>query len=208
MRVLITRPDRDAAGLAAELGRRGHEAISAPLLTIAPLPAPADLEARVRACQAILLTSANGARALAGATALRSRPVYAVGQATAAAAEGHGFSTVFSADGDAPALDVQLSALAHRHPADALVAELRGSLPSRVGRPPRERAAIWIAIEDALAPERCLAESLNASCVAPAGLAAWLMPLRAGFDLADPVVLREPAGGVIGWQIRGCRKAN
>lgn len=111
-------------------------------------------------------------------------------------------------DGDAPALDVQLSALAHRHPADALVAELRGSLPSRVGRPPRERAAIWIAIEDALAPERCLAESLNASCVAPAGLAAWLMPLRAGFDLADPVVLREPAGGVIGWQIRGCRKAN
>jgi uroporphyrinogen-III synthase len=104
MRVLITRPEPDAAGLVAALAARGHEAISAPLLEIAPLPVPPDLEARVRGCQAILLTSANGARALAGATALRSRPAYTVGQATAAVAEGHGFATVFSADGDAAAL--------------------------------------------------------------------------------------------------------
>lgn len=108
-------------------------------------------------------------------------------------------------EGDAPALDVQISALAHRHPADALVAELRRSLPTRVGRPPRERGAIWTAIEDALAPERCLAESLNANCVAPAGLNFWLQPLQSAFELADPVVLREPAGPVIGWHIRGCR---
>lgn len=108
-------------------------------------------------------------------------------------------------EGDSPALDVQLSALAHRHPSDALVAELRRSLPSRVGRPPRERGAIWTAIEDALAPERCLAESLNASCVAPAGLNEWLQALQGPFELAEPVVLREPSGEVIGWDIRGCR---
>jgi SAM-dependent methyltransferase len=111
-------------------------------------------------------------------------------------------------DGDASALDVQLSALAHRHPSDALVAELRRSLPSRVGRPPRERGAIWNAIEDALAPERCLAESLNASCVAPAGLNSWLRPLQATFALAEPLVLREPAGPIIGWHIRGCRNSS
>jgi SAM-dependent methyltransferase len=108
-------------------------------------------------------------------------------------------------DGDAPALDLQLSALAHRHPSDALMAELRRSLPTRVGRPPRERGAIWTAIEDALAPERCLAESLNASCVAPAGLTHWLQVLQGAFELAEPVALREPAGPVIGWDIRGCR---
>jgi hypothetical protein len=108
-------------------------------------------------------------------------------------------------EGDAPALHVQLSALAHRHPSDALVAELRRSLPSRVGRPPRERNAIWTAIEDALAPERCLAESLDASCVAPAGLDRWLMPLRGAFGLTEPAVLREPDGSIIGWHIGGCR---
>lgn len=108
-------------------------------------------------------------------------------------------------DGDARALDVQLSVLARSHPSDALVAELRRSLPSRVGRPPRERGAIWTAIEDALAPERCLAESLNVSCVAPAGLKRWLQPLQTAFDLAEPVALREPTGPVIGWHIRGCR---
>lgn len=117
---------------------------------------------------------------------------------------GPAVSNAFRA-GDALALEVQLAALAHRHPSDALVAELRRSLPSRLGRAPRERNAIWSAIEDALAPERCLAESLNASHIAPGDLARWLEPVRAFFDLAGPVELREPKSAIIGWHIRGCR---
>ena len=104
MRVLITRPQHETARLARELAALGHEVVAAPLFSVAQLPAPADLDPRLRASQAVLLTSANGARALAAATMLRSRPVYAVGQATAATAEGLGFATVFSADGDAAAL--------------------------------------------------------------------------------------------------------
>lgn len=104
MRVLITRPQLEAQRFARELAVAGHEPVIAPLFGIAPLPVPADLDARLRGSQAILLTSANGASALAAASSLRTRPIYAVGQATAAAAEGLGFATVFSADRDAEAL--------------------------------------------------------------------------------------------------------
>jgi len=111
MRVLLTRPQREGQRLAEELRRRGFEPLLASLFAIAPLPVPADLEPRLRAAQAILLTSTNGATALAAATALRSRPVYAVGQATAATAEGLGFATVFSADGNAEALAAMVARL-------------------------------------------------------------------------------------------------
>jgi SAM-dependent methyltransferase len=108
-------------------------------------------------------------------------------------------------NGDAAGLEIQLAALAHRHPADALVAELRRSLPSRLGRAARERGAIWSAIEDALEPERCLAESLNASCVAPGNIGRWLAPARAFFELAEPVELRDATGVIVGWHVQGCR---
>ena len=70
--------------------------------------------------------------------------------------------------GDEPAFIAQMSALVGMHPRDALIAELARSLPSRLGRASRERQAIWTAIEDALAPERCLANSLNTCCVTEA----------------------------------------
>ena len=57
--------------------------------------------------QAILLTSANGARALAAASpddAARRLPVLAVGCATARAARDAGFGAVTAADGDVDAL--------------------------------------------------------------------------------------------------------
>src|SRR6185369_3433546 len=60
--------------------------------------------AALAACQAILITSANGARALAEASEQRSKPVFAVGDTTAATAEGLGFTSVASASGDAAAL--------------------------------------------------------------------------------------------------------
>ena len=49
----------------------------------------------------VLLTSANGARALAEASEQRSKPIFAVGDTTAATAEGLGFNSVTSASGDA-----------------------------------------------------------------------------------------------------------
>lgn len=104
MRVLITRPEREAATLAAALGERGHATVVAPLFRLEFLRPPAEFGATLGACQAVLLTSANGARALAEASEQRSRPVLAVGDTTSATAEGLGFTSVVSADGDGAAL--------------------------------------------------------------------------------------------------------
>jgi len=104
MRVLITRPEREAATLAQVLRSRGHEAVIAPLFHLQVLHPPPGFADMLAAAQAILITSANGARALAEATELRSKPVLAVGDTTAATAEGLGFTNVASASGDAAAL--------------------------------------------------------------------------------------------------------
>src|SRR6185503_18543276 len=104
MRVLITRPEREAAALGQGLGTRGHQAVIAPLCHMQGLHPPDDFPAMLAACQAILVTSANGARALAEASEQRSKPIFTVGDTTAATAEGLGFNSVTSASGDAAAL--------------------------------------------------------------------------------------------------------
>ena len=104
MRVLILRPEREATALATALGERGHVPVIAPLFRLEYLHPPADFPAALASCQAVLLTSANGARALAEASEQRGRPIYAVGDTTASTAEGLGFSDVISAAGDAAAL--------------------------------------------------------------------------------------------------------
>ena len=104
MRVLITRPEREATALATALSQRGHVAVIAPLFRLDILHPPGDFAAALAACQAVLLTSANGARALAEASEQRSKPVFAVGDTTAATAEGLGFTAVTSAAGDGAAL--------------------------------------------------------------------------------------------------------
>jgi uroporphyrinogen-III synthase len=104
MRVLITRPEREAANLAQALRGRRHEPVIAPLFRLQMLHPPEGFAATLAAAQTILVTSANGARALAEATETRSKPVFAVGDTTAATAEGLGFIHVTSASGDAAAL--------------------------------------------------------------------------------------------------------
>jgi uroporphyrinogen-III synthase len=99
MRVLITRPEREATALATALAERGHMAVIAPLSRLEFLHPPAGFAENLAACQAILLTSANGARALAEASDQRGRPILAVGDTTAATAEGLGFNAVSSASG-------------------------------------------------------------------------------------------------------------
>ena len=101
MRLLVTRPEPGGERSAAMLRARGHEVLLAPLLRIEAV-ADADLGAPPWA--AILLSSANAARAIAAHPqigALIALPVLAVGQRSAEAARAAGFIDVQSADGDA-----------------------------------------------------------------------------------------------------------
>ncbi len=104
MRVLITRPEREATALATALIERGHAPVIAPLFRLEILRPPPDFAETLAACQTVLLTSANGARALAEASDQRAKPIIAVGDTTASTAEGLGFAAVVSAAGDGPAL--------------------------------------------------------------------------------------------------------
>ncbi|MCA0305353.1 MAG: uroporphyrinogen-III synthase [Proteobacteria bacterium] len=104
MRVLILRPEREATALATALRERGHTPVIAPLFHLEFLHPAGDFAASLSACQAVLLTSANGARALAEASPQRARPILAVGDTTATTAEGLGFTDVTSANGNVEAL--------------------------------------------------------------------------------------------------------
>ncbi|MGF1628874.1 MAG: uroporphyrinogen-III synthase [Kiloniellaceae bacterium] len=134
MRVLVTRPREDAAGLVAALAANGHEVVLEPLLTIVPRAQP-DWPAGHEQAQALLITSANGARAFARLDSRRDLPVYAVGDASAAEASALGFRQVVSAAGDVE----DLAALVRRcldpgagpllHPAAGrLAGDLQGAL--------------------------------------------------------------------------------
>lgn len=101
MRLLVTRPLAEAERTAAALQRRGHDALIAPVLTIAPV---ADATFDPTLFDAIVMTSGNAARALMSHPVLaraRALPVFAVGGRTAQAARDAGFSDVTSAEGDA-----------------------------------------------------------------------------------------------------------
>jgi uroporphyrinogen-III synthase len=97
MQALITRPVEDAASLAAEISARGLVPLIEPLIEIRHLPGAAPDLAGV---QAVLFTSANGARAFAAATPRRDLRVFAVGDRTAQTAQALGFAEIASAGGD------------------------------------------------------------------------------------------------------------
>ena len=97
--LLVTRPAEDATATAEKLQRRGFRPILTPLLTIAPIPDAVlpDLGDYL----GLIVTSANGVRALAERTDRRGDLIMAVGEHTAARARALGFTRVESADGDA-----------------------------------------------------------------------------------------------------------
>ncbi len=97
MRILITRPRDDARRLADLVAALGYEVLIEPMLSI-HLAGRGDLD--LEPVQALLLTSANGVRALAANTTTRAIPVYTVGEATARQARSLGFAKVVSAAGD------------------------------------------------------------------------------------------------------------
>jgi uroporphyrinogen-III synthase len=128
MRVLVTRPQPDAARTAARLNESGHDAIVDPLLSIAPVTIG---KLPVGPYAGLAATSANAVR-VASATvefdSLRTTPIYAVGTHTADTARDAGFETVVVAGGDGAALAELLSA---RLPSGARVLHLAGEDRSR-----------------------------------------------------------------------------
>ena len=102
MRLLVTRPEEDAARTAQALRARGHAVLVAPLLRIEAIDA--DLSG---SWTAVLMTSANAARVVAThrqAAALLHLPAFTVGDRSAEAARAAGFREVISADGALPDL--------------------------------------------------------------------------------------------------------
>lgn len=99
MRVLVTRPEPEASATADRLRAMGHDPIVDPLLVPRPLDAALPDPAGI---QAVALTSRAAARLLGQHPeigAYRDKPVFTVGDATAAAAREAGFADVRSAGG-------------------------------------------------------------------------------------------------------------
>ncbi len=99
VRLLVTRPQPDGERTAAALRARGHDVVVAPLIRIEPV----DFELPPEQMQAVVLTSANAARAVAGHSRrdeLTGLTAFTVGRQTARAACAAGFPRIRSADGD------------------------------------------------------------------------------------------------------------
>jgi uroporphyrinogen-III synthase len=96
MRVLLTRPQSEAESLAKVLGKRGIDAVIAPVMEIVPLDL--DLSGKVE-YQAVLLTSGNAVDALIGSGLRASLPIFCVGDATARRLAMTAFDDVRSAAG-------------------------------------------------------------------------------------------------------------
>lgn len=121
--LLITRPAEDAGPLAERLAEMGVGTVISPLIDVIPVPGP---EIDTRGLTGFLVTSANGARALAARTNRRDIPVHAVGAASAEAARSLGFEAVTSADGDVETLAAHVAAI--RKPSEGPFLHAAGSV--------------------------------------------------------------------------------
>jgi uroporphyrinogen-III synthase len=116
MRILVTRPHRDATRLAQRLRRRGHSVWIAPMLRMTFNPAP---RWPASAPAALAVTSANGIDALVAAQAQFSQSfgrsvtdlrLFAVGKKTARAAMRAGWRDVTTAAGNVESLAQSITA--------------------------------------------------------------------------------------------------
>jgi uroporphyrinogen-III synthase len=97
MQLLLTRPEAESQSLRDRLQAMGHAVDAAPMLAIRQKH---DVALDLADVRALLFTSANGVRAFADATPRRDFIVYAVGPASALAAQAAGFTRVEAAGGD------------------------------------------------------------------------------------------------------------
>ncbi len=105
-RILVTRPQPDADETAIDLRAMGWTAMCAPMLKMVPILPPPEADVpRIDDVTGVVLTSRNGARALAlhplsARIMERNLPIYTVGDATKSAARAVGFANLVSAGGD------------------------------------------------------------------------------------------------------------
>lgn len=98
-----------------------------------------------------------------------------------------------------------LRRLAAEHGAIDIVRELAGTLPLRLNLDRPRRAAIWQAIDDALAPEALILDALLGAAPSPQSLAHWLAPLRAAFTGVEAAPVAAPDGALLAWHVSGMR---
>jgi uroporphyrinogen-III synthase len=99
MRLLVTRPETEAARTVAALRIRGHEIVQAPAINIETV---ANAKLPGGPWSAVLVTSSNSLAFVANhprRAELVGLPLFAVGRRTAEAAKAAGFASVSSADG-------------------------------------------------------------------------------------------------------------
>ncbi|MFN7230609.1 MAG: uroporphyrinogen-III synthase [Brevundimonas sp.] len=194
-RIWLTRSRPGAEADAAALAALGHAPLIDPVLEIVPVPVTVDLEP----VAAVAVTSAAAVRALAALTPRRDRPLFAVGDATAATARAAGFEDIDAGDetdedaggGDAGGGD-----------AAALAARLvRAAPPGRAPWPVpwpvlwprgREVAADLAALAFALAPGRVEIRPVVVYAAEPRRPDAALAAVAAGQVAA--VLLHSPRG--------------
>lgn len=194
--ILLTRPQEDAAALARDLAAQGWSPLLWPLFEVVTLDDSVDL----RGAQAVIFSSANAARRVAGAAI----PALCVGEATAQAARASGFSDVRSADGDAAALlSLALKTLrAQAGPVvyargETVAADIAGALRA-AGHAPLEK--VVYAARPATAAPLDVAAALAAGAVSVAAFhspraarlfAAFSAPWRDGLSACAAVAISE-----------------
>jgi ubiquinone/menaquinone biosynthesis C-methylase UbiE len=107
--------------------------------------------------------------------------------------------------GDVGEFGAQLALLVQRYPDDALITQLARALPTRLGGLIDRRVSTWESLEQALAPEMRMSDSLEACCVAESQMDGWLEPLRTVAAMQPVTVLHEADGTPIAWCARGVR---
>ena len=98
MRVLITQSAEDTAASVVALESRGHQVVAVPLVTAERAPPP---KINLAGAQGFLVTSTEGARALADHVGVRTFPAFADSEVTTAALRRLGFKHVETAKDDA-----------------------------------------------------------------------------------------------------------
>jgi uroporphyrinogen-III synthase len=166
--LLLTRPQAASEGFAAALCDRGawFQAIVSPALEIRPIGPLPDAEG----VAGLIVTSAQGVAAWCALGGRTDLPVYAVGDATARAAQAEGMKA-HSASGDADAL---VSMLANLRPAGRLL-HLRGT-HSRGSVADRLRAA-GLKVDEAVIYDQPELAPTEAACAALAGQRPVVTPL-------------------------------
>ena len=107
--------------------------------------------------------------------------------------------------GDRAELAEELSRLQRQFPDETTLRHLGPGLLAHMASSEGDRRHVWHALKEALSPDCVLSDALEASCVAPAEIDAWLAPLRPAFNIDRPSMLLL-YGQPLAWKIEGRRK--